>query len=73
LKVSANVKIAMQCFENFGGANAPNAPLGCAPGPRCPLWLRAWWQLHSDCRLQTSAGIRDWAKFMCTPIWQYKL
>jgi len=30
LKVSANVKIAMQCFENFGGANAPNAP-----------WLRA--------------------------------
>jgi len=27
LKVSANVKIAMQCFENFGGANAPNTPL----------------------------------------------
>jgi len=27
LKVSANVKIAMQCFKNFGGANAPNAPL----------------------------------------------
>jgi len=26
LKGSANVKIAMQCFENFGGANAPNAP-----------------------------------------------
>jgi len=26
LKVSANVKIAMQCVENFGGANAPNAP-----------------------------------------------
>jgi len=23
LKVSANVKIAMQCFENFGGADAP--------------------------------------------------
>jgi len=32
LKVSANVKIAMQCFENFGGTNAPNAPPGCAPG-----------------------------------------
>jgi len=26
LKVSTNVKIAMQCFENFGEANAPNAP-----------------------------------------------
>jgi len=23
LNVSADVKIAMQCFENFGGANAP--------------------------------------------------
>jgi len=31
LKVSTNVKIAMQCFENFGGRNAPIAP-----------WLRAW-------------------------------
>jgi len=32
LKVSANVKIAMQCFEIFGwGADAPNAPSGCAP------------------------------------------
>ena len=27
LKVAANVKLAMQCFENFGGAYAPNAPL----------------------------------------------
>jgi len=26
LKLFANVKIAMQCFENFGGVNAPNAP-----------------------------------------------
>jgi len=34
--------------------------------PRSPPWLRAWWQPYSDCRLQTSAGIRDWAKFMCT-------
>jgi len=26
LKVSSNVKIAMQCFKNFGGGvNAPNA------------------------------------------------
>jgi len=24
-----------------------------------PPWLRAWWQPHSDCRLQTSAGIRQ--------------
>jgi len=31
LKVSTNVKIAMQCFENFGGTNAPNAPPGCSP------------------------------------------
>jgi len=30
LKVSTNVKIAMHCFENFGGANAPNAPLQVA-------------------------------------------
>jgi len=28
LKVYANVKIAIQCYENFGGANAPP---GCAP------------------------------------------
>jgi len=27
LKVSANVKIAMQCFEIFGGEYASNAPL----------------------------------------------
>jgi len=27
--------------------------------PRCSLWLRVWWQPYSDCRLQTSAGIRD--------------
>ena len=27
--------------------------------PRCPPWLRAWWQPYADCRLQTSAGIRD--------------
>jgi len=25
LKVSTNVKIAMQCFENFVGENAPKA------------------------------------------------
>jgi len=29
--------------------------------PLCTTWLRAWWQPYSDCRLQTSAGIRDWA------------
>ena len=26
LKGSANVKISVQCFENFGGTNAPNVP-----------------------------------------------
>jgi len=31
LKVSTHVKISVQCFENFGGGNAPNAP----------PWLRA--------------------------------
>jgi len=31
LKVSAHVKISVECFENFGGANAPNAAPGCAP------------------------------------------
>jgi len=35
-----------------------------------PPWLRAWWQPYSDCKLQTSEGTRDWAKFMCTPIIQ---
>jgi len=37
LKVSANVKIVMQCFENFGGgANASNAPPpGCATDTMC--------------------------------------
>jgi len=35
LKVSTNVKIAMQCFENFGGKY-----------PKCPPpWLRAWFNL----------------------------
>jgi len=29
LKDSTNVKIAMQCFENFGGGKCPP---GCAPG-----------------------------------------
>jgi len=36
--------------------------------PRCPPWLRSLWQPYSDCGLQTSAGIRDWVKFMCTSI-----
>jgi len=31
LKVATNVKIGVQCFENFGGANGP--PRGCAPDP----------------------------------------
>jgi len=33
-------------------------------------WLRAWWQPFCDCGcgLQTSAGIHNWVKFMCTPI-----
>jgi len=30
LKVSANVKIATQCFDFFGG-DAPKFPPGCAP------------------------------------------
>jgi len=32
LKVSTNVKIAMQCFENFGGGKCTKCPPGCAPG-----------------------------------------
>jgi len=42
-------------------------------GGHCSPWLRAWWQPYSDCRLQTSARIHDWAKFMRTPIGQFKL
>jgi len=37
--------------------------------PRCAPQLSAWWQPYSDCRLQNSAGILDWTKFMRTPIW----
>jgi len=33
LKVSANAKIAMRCFENFRGGQMP--PPGCAPGNPC--------------------------------------
>jgi len=34
LKVSANVKIAMQCFENLEGGQMPSS--GCAPaGDMC--------------------------------------
>jgi len=43
-----------------------NCPVG-------PPWLRAWWQPYSDCELQTRVGIRDWTKFMCTPIRKFKL
>jgi len=33
LKVFANVKIAMQYFDNFGGGKCPKCPPpGCAPG-----------------------------------------
>jgi len=35
-------------------------------------WLRTWWQPYSECRLQTSTGVRDWVKFMCTPIRKFK-
>jgi len=47
LKVSANVKISVECFENFGEANAPNA------SPPC---LRAWFGMvrHSFNWLHTS-------------------
>ena len=31
LKVSANCKIAMQCFENFGGPMPQMPPPDCAP------------------------------------------
>jgi len=37
------VNIAMQCYENFGGGNAHNAPHGCAPGSKptkAPPWRR---------------------------------
>jgi len=30
LKDSTNVKIAMQCFENFGGGKSPKCPPDCA-------------------------------------------
>jgi len=39
LKVFANVKIAMQRFENFSGGQMPQIPP--------PLWLRAWLPLIS--------------------------
>jgi len=39
LKVSANVKLAMQCLEIFGG-NAPNA----TPPPL----LRAWCKIYNE-------------------------
>jgi len=45
LKVSANVKIAMQCFESFGIANAH--PPGCAPGLIVGVLFR--------CRLRASS------------------
>jgi len=47
--------------------NLQTSELGVAL-PRCRPWLRALWQPCSDYRLQTSAGIRDLAKFMCTSI-----
>jgi len=38
LKVSTNVKIAMQCFENFGGGQMPQMlPPGCAPATFHPV------------------------------------
>jgi len=53
------------CFKYF--INLETLEFGVAL-PRCPPQLRAWCQPYSDCRLQNSAGILDWAKFMCIPI-----
>jgi len=59
LKVSTNVKIAMQCFENSGGGKCP--PPGCAPGfptalsAEFSMWLRKplelWLKFISLCTL----------------------
>ena len=38
LKDSTNVRMAMQCFENFGGDKCPKSPPGCAPGDHC-CWI----------------------------------
>jgi len=42
LKVSANVKIAMQCFENFGGGEMPQMP---PPLVARLLGSSSWWPL----------------------------
>jgi len=44
LKGSANVQIAMQCFENFGRGNVPNAP----------LWLCAYYQRQEKQKTRNS-------------------
>jgi len=41
LKVSTNVKIAMQCFENVGAGKCP----------KCPPWLRAWVDAYACCAI----------------------
>jgi len=33
-----------------------------------PIAARLVATVYSDCRLQITAGILDWAKFKCTPI-----
>jgi len=61
LNVSANVKIAMQCFENFGGGE-------------CPPWLRAWFPVIY-CAFSTLLSVlplrdaitRVWW-FYCSPV-----
>jgi len=43
LKISTNIEFAMQCFENFEGANAPNAPALVAPAARQrSIYIEEW-------------------------------
>jgi len=49
LIVSSNVKIAMQCFKNFGGGICP----------KFPPWLRAW------CETSASLGVSHASHLLC--------
>jgi len=49
LKVSANVKIAMQGFENFRGGHLP--PSGCAPDGNRSLLQNCPWRYFHLCRI----------------------
>ena len=63
LKVSTNVKIAMQCFENFGGGKCPKyPPTGCAPAAIPSVEWHNLFGNHICAKLVFASCAKTWIK-----------